>query len=41
MVDFIEDEIDKTKFEALDWVMKIASAKWEAYSIERRIKHAS
>jgi hypothetical protein len=28
---------NEERFAALDWVMKVASAKWDAYAAERRI----
>ena len=35
--DFLGNESDHAKFEAMDWMLKVLSAKWDAYAIERRL----
>ena len=35
--DFKRDQGDWQKFEALDWLVRVLSAKWGAYALARRV----
>jgi len=35
--DFTSDPNEYKKFEALDWLLRVVMAKWEAYSLERKV----
>ena len=35
--DFRRDQGDWQKFEALDWLVRVLSAKWGAYAVARRV----
>lgn len=35
--DFKRAPSDQTKFDSFDWMLRVAMAKWEAYSLNRRV----